>query len=168
MLTDGLTVVFVVNYLCFFTYAALAAREGSAAAPRAILLIDPPLRVAMFIALHGLIYFLSADWFGSFGGDHWLALRVVGPTLSQSPFFANLEGVYFYATLGSALPVYAQAIRPWLLGTDRPQRWPALTPGAILRDRPSVLALIMALMVFALASVMLGTLALAITLVQPG
>lgn len=110
VVTDGLLVVFLVNYLGFLLYVVLAGPHGRSNRQRLVLVIDPPFRAVTFIFLHGLIYFNSADWFGSFNGDHWLALRVVGPTLARSALFANLEGVYLYATLFSTLPVYTVVI----------------------------------------------------------
>ena len=62
------------------------------------------------ISLHAVIYMVSADWFGSFGGDRLTALRIVAPTLARSALFQNISGVYLYATLASALPLYAAAI----------------------------------------------------------
>ena len=53
-----------------------------------------------------VIYPTSALFFGSFGGDPVQGLRVVGPSLLQSAAFANLSGVYLYATLISALPLH--------------------------------------------------------------
>jgi len=75
-----------------------------------VLLVDLPMRVVLFITLHAVIYTLSADWFGSFGGNRLTALRVVAPTLAQSALFQNISGVYLYATLVSALPLYVVAI----------------------------------------------------------
>ena len=73
------------------------------------------MRVALFIILHAVIYTVSADWFGSFGGSRLTALRVVAPTLAQSALFQNISCVYLYATLVSALPLYVAAIE----GSDR-------------------------------------------------
>lgn len=107
VVTNGLPVVFAINYLSFFLYALARSREKAQATPRAFLVFDPLARVAVFVALHALIYVLSADWFDSFGGDRLTALRVVGPTLARSALFENISGVYLYATLASALPLYA-------------------------------------------------------------
>lgn len=117
VVTNGLPVVFVVNYASLFFFAALA--EGRRLGPGLVLLGDPLLRVVLFVGLHALIYPLSADWFGSFGGDRMLALHVVGPTLVRSAQFGNISGVYLYATLAGALPLYAAAMTRmgWL-------RWP--------------------------------------------
>jgi len=111
VVTNGLPVVFVVNYLSFFLYALMNDAQRSINSPELILLIDLPVRIIVFVALHGLIYVLSADWFGSFGGDRWQALRVVGPTLMRSAFFENVSGVYLYATMVSALLLYTTAIQ---------------------------------------------------------
>ncbi|TVP73576.1 MAG: hypothetical protein EA339_02630 [Rhodobacteraceae bacterium] len=70
------------------------------------LALDIPARIGAFVALHLAIYPASAMLFGSFGGDPVQALRVTGPTLAQSAGFANLSGVYLYATLVSALPLH--------------------------------------------------------------
>ncbi|UWQ57781.1 hypothetical protein K3722_14895 [Leisingera caerulea] len=110
VVTNGLPVVFAVNYVSFFLFAVITAKQREGAVPARILLIDLPARVVIFVLLHGVIYFISADWFGSFGGDHWQALQVVGPTLVRSAFFENISGVYLYATLVSALPLYATVI----------------------------------------------------------
>ena len=75
-----------------------------------MLLIDVPERVAVNVGPHALIYVLSADWYGSFGGDRMQALQVVGPTILNSAFFGNISGVYLYATLVSAVLLYTTAI----------------------------------------------------------
>lgn len=106
VLTNGVPVVFAVNYTSFFLYAWINARRLGGQSRVLFLLIDLPLRVALFIVLHAIIYVFSADWFGSFGGSRLTALRVVAPTLARSALFENLSGVYLYATLVSALPLY--------------------------------------------------------------
>lgn len=123
VLTNGLPVVFAVNYLGFFLFAwgAAGGRRRQALA----LLIDVPLRIAVFVALHAVIYVLSADWFGSFGGNRATALEVVPTTLARSALFDNLSGVYLYATMASALPLYAAAFERsnWrALPTQQPAR----------------------------------------------
>lgn len=163
VVTNGLLAVFTVNYLGFFLYAVVAARNFPDGALARLLLIDPPLRVAVFIVLHGLIYFLSADWFGSFGGDHWLALRVVGPTLAASARFSNLSGVYFYATLGSAIPVYATAIHRLLV--RRSARRATVGPlASVLRGRPA--AVVLAFGLFAVSALLLTGSAATIVILQ--
>lgn len=109
VVTNGLPVVFAVNYLSFFLLS-LVQTSGRARDPLRLILIDLIARLAIFISLHAVIYVASASWFGSFGGDRMTALRVVGPTLSRSALFANISGVYLYATLISALPLYIAAI----------------------------------------------------------
>lgn len=111
VLTNGLPVVFVVNYLSFFLYAVTKDGQRWTNVPELIPLIDLPIRITVFVALHAFIYVISADWFGSFGGDKWQALRVVGPTLMRSAFFENISGVYLYATMVSALPLYTTALQ---------------------------------------------------------
>lgn len=77
VLTNGIPVVFAVNYLSFFLYAAAAERQGTLSSP--ILIVDLPSRICVFLVLHGVIYFVSADWFGSFGGDRWVSLACSRP-----------------------------------------------------------------------------------------
>ena len=108
--TNGLPVVFVINYISFFLYALMTDSKHGTTSPAIILLVDLSLRVTVFEGLHALIYVLSAGWFDSFGGDRMLALRVVGPTLVDAARFGNISGVYLYATLASALPLYTTAI----------------------------------------------------------
>ena len=107
VVTTGLPVVFVVNYLSLFLLTLVA--EGHISPGRAMV-SDVLLRPVLFVALHGLSYALSADWFDSFGGDRMLALRVVGPTLQRSWAFENISGVYLYATLVAALPLQIVAL----------------------------------------------------------
>jgi hypothetical protein len=109
VLTNGLPVVFVVNYFGFFLFAWITATRPPGRGAAAVLLLDLPVRLAVFVLLHAVIYLLSADWFGSFGGSRATALRVVPPTLARSAMFENLSGVYLYATMISALPLYAAA-----------------------------------------------------------
>ena len=109
ILTNGLPVVFAVNYVGYYTFALTAAKSIQLKDPRLLVLVDMPLRIAVFVFLHVLIYLLSADWFGSFGGSKSTALRVVAPTLQQSARFTNVSGAYLYASLVCALPIYAWA-----------------------------------------------------------
>lgn len=87
VLTNGLPVVFVVNYVGFFLFAWSIDRHPGGRGGALVLLIDLPMRVILFIILHAVIYTVSADWFGSFGGSRLTALRVVAPTLAQSALF---------------------------------------------------------------------------------
>lgn len=107
ILTNGLPVVFLVNYAGFFLFAAQSERRGLGFG---YLGFDAVLRTSLFVVLHIVIYAVSADLYGSFGGDRWLAVRVVFPTLARSALFENLSGVYFYALILSALPLYWSAI----------------------------------------------------------
>jgi hypothetical protein len=110
VLTNGLPVVFAVNYASFLLFAWAVDRHAGRRGWTLVLLVDLSMRVVVFIVLHAVIYTLSADWFGSFGGSRLKALRVVGPTLAHSALFQNISGVYLYATLISALPLYVTAI----------------------------------------------------------
>jgi hypothetical protein len=110
VLTNGLPVVFIVNYVGFFMFAWAVDRHPGGRGRALVLLVDLPVRVVLFIILHAAIYTVSADWFGSFGGSRLTALQVVAPTLAQSALFQNISGVYLYATLVSALPLYVAAI----------------------------------------------------------
>ncbi len=110
VLTNGLPVVFAINYVSFFLYA-LSNQTERRGDPVAIVALDVLARVSLFFGLHALIYVLSADWYGSFGGDRMTAISVVAPTLAHSAYFENVSGVYFYATVVSAMPLYVTAIR---------------------------------------------------------
>lgn len=144
VITNGLPVVFVINYVSFFLFAWIVAKPGQRYGIIPVLLVDMPVRVIGFIALHAVIYVLSADWFGSFGGSRETALRVVAPTLARSILFENISGVYLYATMVSALPLYVTAIE----NSDRLGRLARRLPGrlgyvlfAVLMFGFSVLAL---------------------------
>ena len=133
VVTNGLPVVFVVNYISFFLYALITDRKPGTISPAMVLLFDPPVRAAVFVGLHAVIYVLSADWYGSFGGDRMQALWVVGPTLLNSANFGNISGVYLYATLVSAVPLYTTAIEQILNkrrgGANLLRRWTRLLHG---------------------------------------
>lgn len=119
VLTNGLPVVFLVNYVGFFLFAWWSARPHGTTNRGALILADMAARLVAFILLHAVIYVVSADWFGSFGGSRATALRVVAPTLARSALFGNISGVYLYATLLSALPIYAA-----IFGTAREETAP--------------------------------------------
>ena len=110
VLTNGLPVVFAINYVSFFLYA-LSNQTERRGDPVAFVALDVLAKVSLFFGLHALIYVLSSDWYGSFGGDRMTAISVVAPTLAQSAYFENVSGVYFYATVVSAMPLYVTAIR---------------------------------------------------------
>jgi hypothetical protein len=103
ILTNGLPVVFAVNFASFLLYARL--RAGGAD-PLRMVGLDLVARVGLFLALHALVFWGSALAFGSFGGDPVQALRVVAPTLVQAAAFGNLSGAYLYATILGALPLH--------------------------------------------------------------
>jgi len=110
VVTNGFPVVFIVNYISFFHFAVLNARQRAKRDTIFIVAIDMPIRIVVFILLHAIIYVVSANWFGSFGGSPATALRVVAPTLARSALFDNISGVYLYATLISAVPLYVSAL----------------------------------------------------------
>lgn len=109
VLTNGLPVVVIINYVSFFLFALSYERSESGRDPGTYVVVDLFSRLVIFACLHALIYVVSADWFGSFGGSRATALRVVAPTLARSALFENISGVYLYATLVSAIPLYASA-----------------------------------------------------------
>ena len=111
VLTNGLPVVVIVNYVGFFLFALSRERSGSGRDPGTYIIVDFFSRLGLFVGLHALIYVVSADWYGSFGGSGATALRVVAPTLARSALFENVSGVYLYATLISAIPLYVSAAR---------------------------------------------------------
>lgn len=104
VLTNGMTVVFAVNYAGFFVLS-LFKRQRDNKIPH-YLFLDVLARALLFVSLHVLIYILSADIFASFGGDRRVALQVVGPTLERAFLFENISGVYLYSTLPGAFIVY--------------------------------------------------------------
>lgn len=112
ILTNGLPVVFVVNAVSMIIFSQSRLQTIG---PGSALSLDFATRTIVFAALHAGIFFASALMFGSFSGDPRQALRVVGPTLAQAAAFGNLSGVYLYATLISALPLYMALAELWLL-----------------------------------------------------
>ncbi|PHQ80603.1 MAG: hypothetical protein COB65_11070 [Thalassobium sp.] len=150
VVTNGLPVVFVTNYVSFFIYAVLTDRYGVGKVPVRLILSDLPLRVALFLVLHALTYVLSAQWYGSFGGSKSVALGVVAPTLVRSALFANLSGVYFYAVVLSALPLYLPALErgtAWCPAQRRWRGWRFLATLAIAASFAALLAGVTALII---------------------
>ena len=109
ILTNGLPVVFLINYIGFFA-ASIFLREDGRSTYRYIF-ADAFLRAIVFVGLHVAIYVLSAFLFNSFGGDRGTAFKVVGPTLERAYLFANISGVYLYATLPGACITYLAALQ---------------------------------------------------------
>lgn len=111
VLTNGLPVVAVINYVGYFLFALSLQAPSQARDPALYIAVDFVARLGLFFGLHALIYAVSADLFGSFGGSRATALQVVAPTLVRSALFENISGAYLYATLISAIPFYVSAIR---------------------------------------------------------
>jgi len=156
VLTNGLPVVFVVNWLSFFLLALIVARRGRGRGLALVFLIDLPARLAIFVVLHAVIYVASADLFGSFGGSRLTALQVVAPTLARSALFENISGVYLYATLVSALPLYVTAIEQSIQDGGGPLfRLGRLVRRLLGRSGPLLLALVL-FAVFVLALTMVA------------
>lgn len=157
VVTNGVPVVFVVNYCTFFLYASAVASGAIIRRPGTVLAVDIGARLGLFVGLHALIYVLSADWFGSFGGSRRTALSVVAPTLARSAFFENISGVYLYATMISAIPLYTAVIGPWLA------RRRASTPQGVHRR-----AFILSLLLFGAVVLGLTGIASLVAEFQPG
>ena len=111
VLTNGFPVVVMVNYVGFFLFALSHERAESGRDPGTYIVVDFFSRLGLFVGLHALIYVVSADWYGSFGGSRATALWVVAPTVARSALCENISGVYLYATLVSAIPLYVSAVR---------------------------------------------------------
>ena len=73
VLTNGLPVVFAINYVGFFLYA-LSKQTERRGDPVSFVAIDVLARLSLFFCLHALIYVLSADWYGSFGATTEIAV----------------------------------------------------------------------------------------------
>lgn len=155
VLTNGLPVIFIVNYVGFFLFAVLNEKGTNSVIRRYSFFFDVVIRVALFLVLHAFIYVLSAGWFGSFGGSRATALSVVAPTLARSALFENISGVYLYATLVSALPLYVTAAG----------KSPILRPFIGLFPK-SIGAVSVALLAFLLAAVCLTAIAAVILRLQ--
>lgn len=107
LLTNGLPVVFAVNFAGYLLCGLLRARRMT---PGRLVALDVVARVGLFLALHAVVFAASAVAFGSFGGSPAQALRTVAPTLVQAAAFGNLSGAYFYATVLGALPLHVAAL----------------------------------------------------------
>lgn len=132
IITNGLPVVFIVNYISFFLFAWMNTGASGKRDSAVIVLVDITARLAAFVVLHVVIYVLSADWFGSFGGSRNTALSVVAPTLARSALFENISGAYLYATLVSALPLYATAVERSALFSSLARRFPGRSGSVIV------------------------------------
>ena len=110
VLSNGVLVVFVINCIGFISAKALQTRLRQHAVR--YLFLDGFIRAILFVALHALIYVISADLFGSFGGDRLTALKVVGPTLQRAYAFENVSSVYLYGTLVGSYALYIAVLAP--------------------------------------------------------
>lgn len=153
VVTNGLPIVIAANYVGFFRFARAFDRPNAIRSRFGFVLGDMALRLIVFFVLHAVIYVVSADWFGSFGGDRITALRTVAPTLARSALFENLSGVYLYATLLGALPIYVQVL-------DRARRPTDAAAPAHRRIRPMLAALVLlaffAVLVSGTAALLMG------------
>jgi hypothetical protein len=157
VLTNGIPVVFVINYAGFALLAWTIEMQNLGERPSALIILsDLAIRLFLFIVLHAFIYVVSADWFGSFGGSRLTALGVVAPTLARSAFFENISGVYLYSTLVSALPLYVQVLHA------SPRTWPAHF------SKTKVGALVTAILLFGLFALIVTLTAKLIILFQAG
>lgn len=120
VLTTGLPVVVAVNAVGMALFARLRA---GVLGPRAALGLDVIGRVGLFSALQGALFAGSAVAFGAFGGDPAQGLAALGPTLVRGAGFGNLAGVYFHATVLSALPLHLALVT---IATGSPPRWESL------------------------------------------
>lgn len=110
VLSNGVLVVFVINYIGFISAHAFQAHLRQR--PVRYLFLDGSIRAILFVALHALIYVISADLFGSFGGDRLTALQVVGPTLQRAYAFENISSVYLYGTMVGSYALYLAMLAP--------------------------------------------------------
>lgn len=131
VVTNGLPVVFIVNWMGLLLFAREEARRGGRDAAWTIP-TDMVMRLILLVLLHAAIYMLSAKWFGSFGGSAATALGVVAPTLARAAVFDNISGVYLYATLVSAVPLYIAAVRRSGLLSPVVHRFPDRSGAALL------------------------------------
>ena len=156
VLTNGLPVIFVINYTGFFAAAVFLRQTERRRLSH--LLLDGLVRAFLFVGLHALIYVLSADLFASFGGDRVTALQVVGPTLERAFLFENISGVYLYSTLPGAFIVYLAVLQ-------RRKEPTAATPASSTLGLNGVIAL--SLCVFVVLIVTLLTAGLTFILGRP-
>ena len=119
VLSNGVLVVFVINYIGFISAHAFQAHLRQR--PVRYLFLDGSIRAILFVALHALIYVISADLFGSFGGNRLTALQVVGPTLQRTYAFENISSVYLYGTLVGSYALYLAVLAP----REGARRWHA-------------------------------------------
>ncbi len=120
VMTNGLPVVFLVNYLGFvFAFVTL---KHARRLQIGYIFLDVVLRSVTFVGAHIVVYVLSADLFASFGGSRATALSVVGPTLRWSFMFTNVSGVYLYALApGAFVAVLAVLSQPGRMTADLAQ-----------------------------------------------
>ena len=155
IITNGIPVVVAVNYVGYFLFALSISQPRSKHDPAVFIAFDIVARISIFVGLHFLIYVLSADWFGSFGGSRVTALSVVAPTLARSALFENISGVYLYATLISALPLYSSSIQRSSILRPITRIFPNSTGHAVI-----------AIVIFGLLAALLTSLASTLTLLH--
>lgn len=113
ILLNGLTVVFTVNYVSYSLYPwTITWLEKDVTAVRAVLvsIFDIILRISLYFVSSAIVYSLFAKYFGSFGGSVETAVSSTFTTFLYSVSLGNMAGVYFYAAIVGAFPIYTLAI----------------------------------------------------------
>lgn len=113
ILLNGLSVVFFVNYLSYFLYPWVIRwfrRDASSGRVILIAVFDVLFRIVLYFVFSAIVYSLFATMFGSFGGSVTTAVSSVFSTFLYSVSLGNLAGVYFYAAMVGAFPIYTLAI----------------------------------------------------------
>ena len=100
----------MINYIGFISAHAFQTRLRQP--PVRYLFLDGSIRAILFVVLHALIYVISADLLGSFGGDRLTALQVVGPTLQRAYAFESISSVYLYGILVGSYALYIAVLAP--------------------------------------------------------
>jgi hypothetical protein len=116
VMTNGLPVVFLINYAGFV--AASARLQRKKRSPYYYVILDGLGRAVLFVGLHAFVYVISVDLFGSFGGDRGTALQVVGPTLQRAWLFENISGAYLYSAIPGALVAHGALLRHFVTGNS--------------------------------------------------
>lgn len=108
VLIYGLPVAFLCAYMSFFLQGLLLDRIERSSVKILIfyLIFDVAVRLAVFALLSVLVFAYFAQFHGRFGGSVLSAVRVVPATIASAATFSNIAGVYFYAAMFSAFPLF--------------------------------------------------------------
>ncbi|MCE1236567.1 MAG: hypothetical protein LWW93_09435 [Hyphomicrobiales bacterium] len=137
LVLNGLPIVFLTTFAAHLVHSKLTVEHGVLGPlPSRRVGVDLAVRLAVFGIVVIAVFQLLVWGVGAFGGDPLAALAATPEILRRAVAFQDLFGVYLYATLFAATPLWAAL----LLEAATRRRWVAATLGALGRRLPEGLS----------------------------